>query len=212
MTERWTFGVEPTPQMLELAPLVRRITGLALSLEHDDPALAQLVDHLRAAERSLGAIAPVDRAPRLGEHPRPEQRAYIDHSRDIGAYNACFPEYAITVEGNDAHGRVTFPLAFEGPPGVVHGGLLATFFDCAIQHHNCDVGVAGKTTSLAIEFRRPTPINSELEFAIEREIDARRITSHARLSLDGELLCSAIMQAVAGDRARLPRVSRRRPA
>ncbi len=212
MTDRWTFGVAPTSQMLELAPLLRRITGLALSLEHDDPALAQLIDELRAAERALAAIAPADTAPRIGEHPQREQRAYIDHSRDIGAYNACFPEYTISVDGAHADGQVTFPLAFEGPPGIVHGGFLATFFDCAIQHHNCDVGVAGKTASLLVEFRRPAPIATELRFEIERATDERRITSNAQLWHDDDLLCTATMQAVAGDRTRLPRVSPRRPA
>ncbi len=67
-------------------------------------------------------------------------------------------------------GSVTFPLAFEGPPGIVHGGVLATFFDCAIQHHNCDVGVAGKTMSLLVEYHRPTPLMQPLTFEIEREV------------------------------------------
>jgi hypothetical protein len=211
VTERWTFGVEPTEQMLELAPLLRRVCSLALTLEHNDPALAQLIVELRTAEGVLAAIAPEDLAPRLGEDPPLQQRAYIDHSRAIGAYNAVFPEYAITVDGDRAHGTVEFPLAFEGPPGIVHGGFLATFFDCAIQHHNCDVGVAGKTTSLSLEFRRPAPIASALRFEIERATDERRITSHARLTEGEELLCTAVMEAVAGNRDRLPHVSPRRP-
>ena len=87
---------------------------------------------------------------------------YLDHARDVGAYNPCFPEYELTVDGRRATGTVTFPIAYEGPPGVVHGGFLALFFDCVVQHHNCDVGVAGKTTSLAIRYRRPTPLLTPL--------------------------------------------------
>jgi acyl-coenzyme A thioesterase PaaI-like protein len=105
---------------------------------------------------------------------------------------------------------VTFPLAFEGPPGVVHGGVLATFFDSAIQHHSCDVGVTGKTTSLLVEYQRPVPIDVPLTFAIDREIGERRITSHAQINRDGATLCSATMEAVAGDRSRLPAVAPRR--
>jgi hypothetical protein len=208
--DRWTFGVEPLPQTLEVAPLLRRIAGLVQSLEHEDAAIARLIDDLRTAERALAARAPRDLGPRIGANAADDQRVYLDHSRDIGAYNPCFPEYAIAVDGDRASGTITFPLAFEGPPGVVHGGVLATFFDCVIQHHNCDVGVAGKTSSLHVDYRRPTPIAVPLAFDVERLSDERRITSTARLFTNGEMLCTATMQAVAGDRSRLPHVSPRR--
>jgi hypothetical protein len=209
--ERWTFGVEPIPQSLVVAPLLRRVTELVLSLEQDDPAVAELIDNLRAAERTLAARAAADAVPRVGDDAPAERRPYIDHARDVGAYNPCFPEYSIVTAGDRASGTVTFPVAFEGPPGIVHGGVLATFFDCVIQHHNCDVGVAGKTASLLVTYRRPTPLAVPLTFAIERTTDDRRITSDVRLDAGDETLCSARMEAVAGDRNRLPQVSPRRP-
>jgi hypothetical protein len=101
---------------------------------------------------------------------------------------------------------------FEGPPGVVHGGVLATFFDCVIQHHNCDAGVAGKTTSLLVEFHRPTPVAAPLTYEIERATDKRRISSRAVLRAGEDALCTATMEAVAGDRSRLPAVAPRRTA
>jgi hypothetical protein len=131
--ERWTFGVTPLAQTIEVAPLLRRVAGLVQSLDRDDPAVAQLIADLRAAEHALAAAAPRDLAPRIGDDARDDQRVYLDHSRDIGAYNACFPEYAITVDSARATGTVMFPLVFEGPPGVVHGGVLATFFDCGCK-------------------------------------------------------------------------------
>ena len=209
---RWTFGVEPLQQATVAAPLLRRVAGLVLALDGDEPAVARLIDDLRAAEQKLVDRVPADIAPRLGADAPPDRRPYVDHSRDIGSYNPCFPEYEIVVDGPRARGTVTFPLAFEGPPGVVHGGVLATFFDCVIQHHNCDLGVAGKTTSLLVEYRRPTPLDIALTFEIDRETDARRITSRARLLVDDDALCAATMEAVAGDRARLPDVPPRRAA
>jgi hypothetical protein len=202
----WTFGVEPLPQSLALAPLLRRVSGLVQALDGEEPAVARLIDDLRAAERALEARVPADSAPRLGPSASADQRPYVDHARDIGSYNPCFPEYEIAVDGARASGTVSFPLVFEGPPGIVHGGVLATFFDCVVQHHNCDVGVAGRTTSLLIRYRRPTPVDVALVFEIDRASDGRRITSDARLLLDDEILCSATMEAVAGDRSRLPEV------
>jgi hypothetical protein len=205
----WVFGNQPLPQTLALAPILRRLTERALSLEQEDEGLAGFAEELSATERALAQRGPRDPTPRLGPNPRADQRVYLDHGRDIGKYNPCFPEYEIRVEGERASGTVSFPLVFEGPPAIVHGGFLAVFFDCAIQHHNCDYGTAGKTTALNIEYLRPTPILRTLQFEIERASDARRITSTAWIELDGSVLCRATVQAVVGDRSRLPEVSPR---
>jgi hypothetical protein len=208
--ERWTFGVEPLRQVELVAPLLRRVTDLIQSLDAADPAVERLIDDLRAAEASLGTRVDAAPVPRLGEDAGARGRPYVDHSRAIGAFNPCFPEYDLDVDGDRATGTVTFPVAFEGPPGVVHGGVLATFFDCAIQHHNCDAGVAGKTTTLLVEYRRPTPLAVPLRFTIDRDLSNRHISSRAQLLHRDDLLCTATMTAVAGDRNRLPRVPPRR--
>jgi hypothetical protein len=215
MTERWTFGVEPLTQTQQAAALLRQVAGLVVAMEGENDVVARLIADLRSAHECLEAVAPGDMAPRVGVDSHAERRVYLDHSRDIGAYNPAFPVYEIEVDGARATGSVTFPLAFEGPPGIVHGGVLATFFDCVIQHHNCDVGVAGKTASLLVEYHRPTPVFEPLTFEIDREVDDVRITSRARLfraDRPEKPLCSAAMQAVAGDRARLAPVSPRRSA
>lgn len=207
---RWSFGVEPLAQSRTLAALVRRVVGLAVSLEAPHAAVDRLIDELGRAEKDLAAAAPADPAPRLGREASSTQRPYIDHSRDIGDFNPCFPDYEIRVDGDRATGTVRFPLAYEGPPGIVHGGFLAVFFDSAMQHHNCDVGQAGKTTSLSLRYRRPTPLLRELRFEIERTAADERIASTARLLADDVLLCEAEMRAFAGDLSAMPKVSPRR--
>jgi hypothetical protein len=207
----WVFGNQPLPQTVSLAPILRRLAAWALSLEHEDEGVARLIEGLSATERALAEGGPSDPTPRIGPNPEPDQRVYLDHGRDIGKYNPCFPEYEIRVEGEHASGTVSFPLIFEGPPSLVHGGFLAVFFDCVIQHHNCDYGTAGKTTALNVDYLRPTPILRTLQFEIDRTSDARRITSTASIELDGSVLSRATMEAVAGDRSRPPEVSPRRP-
>jgi len=206
----WRFGVEPLEQTSILASLMRRVAGLAISMEREVPALDRLIEDLRTAERVLSDQAPADPAPRVGRHTTREQRVYLDHSEDIGSYNPCFPEYTIEVFGDRAEGSVAFPLAYEGPPGIVHGGFLAVFFDCVIQDQNCELGQTGKTASLSISFHRPAPLLRTLEFEIDRLVADRRIRSNARLSFDGVTLCTAAMDSALGDRAALPAVSPRR--
>jgi hypothetical protein len=205
----WTFGVAPLDGQVTAARLLRRITDLVLALETDDGELDRLATDLRAAEARLAARVPADHTPRVGAAAS-GGRVYLDHSRHVGAFDPCFPEYAIHVDGDRAVGAISFPLAFEGPPGIVHGGVLAVFFDCVAQHHNCDAGVAGKTTGLSLRYRRPTPLLTDLRFELARTVDGDRITSTGRL-LDGDtVLCEAEVRAVAGDRASLPAVSPRR--
>jgi hypothetical protein len=207
--ERWTFGVDPLPQTLEAAALMRHLTGLILSLEGEQPGVDRLILQLQAAEETLRPLIPPDQAPRLGAAAHGDGRVYLDHARHIGAYNACFPVYDIAVDGDRAHGSVTFPLPYEGPPGIVHGGFLAVFFDCVVQHHNCDVGVTGRTTSLSVRYRRPTPLLAPLTFTVDRTVAGGRIRSLGRLLSDERLLCEAEVDAVAADRAALPEVSPR---
>ena len=105
---------------------------------------------------------------------------------------------------------MNFPIAYEGPPGLVHGGFLAVFFDCVVQHHNCELGLAGKTTSLLLTYRRPTPLLTDLTFVLDRSVGDDRITTVGVLTSGDKVLCQAEVGAIAGVRGNLPEVSPRR--
>ena len=184
------FGEQPLAQTVAAAGALRRLAGQLLSLEHPHPAVDELLAQVEGWQKELaGAVAP-DATPRIGDDGADSQRVYLSHAFDIGGFNPCFPEYEFDrIDSDTAEGRVTFPVVYEGPPGLVHGGFLAVFFDCVIQHQNCATELSGKTRSLTVKFRRPTPILTELTFDIVREQVDRGVTSTARLSLDGEVLC-----------------------
>jgi hypothetical protein len=209
--EVWTFGEEPLDQTARAATLLRQVTGLVLAAEQPDAAVDRLVADLASAIEALGGPDAADRPPRVGAAVDGDGRVYLDHGRDVGAFHPMVPEYRIDVhDGERASGDVTFPIAYEGPPGLVHGGFLALFFDCVVQHHHCVAGLAGKTTDLTVRYRRPTPLLTPLSFTVDRRVGDGRIHSTARL-LDGErLLCEAEVEADEGDRAALPPVSPRR--
>lgn len=205
------FGVEPLPEQVELAAVVRDVVGKALALEQPDPALTDLLARLRASAAALAAVVPPSATPRVGPLADGDGRAYLDHGRDIPAYNPMFPAYEISVHGVAlATGTVTFPLCFEGPPGYVNGGFLSVFFDCVVQHHNCQVGLSGKTRNLDVRYRRPTPLLRELAFRIERTVEDGRVQSVATLSDGDAPLAVATTSAVAADRAAMMAVSPRR--
>ena len=184
------FGEAPLPQTVAAARAIRRLGSLLLSLEQPHPTVDAIVAQIGDWEHELGAAVPPDSAPRIGSDEDGSRRVYLDHATDIGAFNPCFPEYRFDhLDAETAFGQATFPLVYEGPPGLVHGGFLAVFFDCVIQHQNCLVGLSGKTRSLNVAFRRPAPVLTDLRFDITRSEVERGITSTARLLLDDEVLC-----------------------
>ena len=197
------YGERPLAQTVAAAGALRRLTGLLLSLEYEHPTVDVMLVQFADWERELASAVARDPTPRIGEGGD-EKRVYLDHAFDVGAYNPCFPEYAFDhLDDRTASGSVTFPLVYEGPPGLVNGGFLAVFFDCITQHQSCAVERTGKTRSLTVTFRRPTPVLTDLRFDIERSEDDGRVTSTARLLLDDELLCIGEFKTTAASQDRL---------
>jgi acyl-coenzyme A thioesterase PaaI-like protein len=209
----WDFGLAPLPQAIAFAGAVRSLTEAVLSLDAPSERLAELIASIRAADAELRASAAVTPRVRIGDHADdPARRPYLDHSVHLSWYNPVFPEYTVTALGPDrAAGTVCFSIAYEGPPGIVHGGFLAVFFDVVTGHQSSQTGLAGKTKSLEIRYLRPTPLGVTLRFEIDRRVDGREIVSAASLFRDSELLCTAIARNVAGDRSHLPAVGARMP-
>jgi hypothetical protein len=198
------YGEQPLAQTIAAAGALRRLTGLLLSLEHEHPTVDAMLGQFAEWERELAGAVPPDPTPRIGTGGE-EKRVYLDHAFDIGAYNPAFPEYTFDhLDSDTASGRVTFPLVFEGPPGLVNGGFLAVFFDCVTQHQSCAAARTGKTRSLTVTFRRPTPVLTELRFDIERSEEEDRVTSTARLLLGDEVLCIGELRTVANSPNKLP--------
>ena len=191
------YGEQPLAQTVAAAGALRRLTALLLSLEHEHPTVDAMLAQFADWERELASALPPDPTPRIGSGGE-DQRVYLDHAFDVGAYNPCFPEYTFDhLDEQTASGRVNFPVVYEGPPALVNGGFLAVFFDCITQHQSCAAKGTGKTRSLTVTFRRPTPILTELHFDITREESEGRVTSTARLLLGDEVLCIGEFKPVA---------------
>ena len=198
------FGEAPLDQTVAAAGAMRRLSSLLLSLEHPHPTVDAMLAKFGDWETELAAAAPTDSAARIGEVDDDPRRVYLSHATDIGAYNPSFPEYYFDhLDAENAGGRVVFPLVYEGPPGLVHGGFLAVFFDCVIQHHNCVTGMSGKTRGLSVTYRRPTPLLTELRFDIVRSQVERGNASTARLLLDDEVLCTGEVNTLASPAEKL---------
>jgi acyl-coenzyme A thioesterase PaaI-like protein len=66
---------------------------------------------------------------------------------------------------------VTFGPAYEGPPGHVHGGLVAAMFDELLGFAQLSPGF---TAYLHVNYRKPTPLNTPLSLTAWVESIERR--------------------------------------
>ena len=66
------------------------------------------------------------------------------------------------VEGGASLTRLVCGAAYEGGPGVAHGGWTAEAMDEVLGHHNLLSGRMAVTASLTVEYKRPVPIGRPL--------------------------------------------------
>ncbi|MGE9806961.1 MULTISPECIES: PaaI family thioesterase [unclassified Janibacter] len=85
-----------------------------------------------------------------------------DHGNPaVGARNPIAPPLHIT---KDPEGRAettfTVGAAYEGPPGHLHGGMIALVLDQVLGTVPMVIGVPGLTANLSVTYRRPTPLGT----------------------------------------------------
>jgi uncharacterized protein (TIGR00369 family) len=92
-----------------------------------------------------------------------------------------------------ATASVSLTRLHEGPPGDIHGGIIATLMDEAMSKLNRPLNVIAMTRSLTVDYLRPAPLGVALSLTgrhISR--DGRKIHHHAELRHpDGTLLAEA---------------------
>ena len=113
----------------------------------------------------------------------------------VGTLNAvAAPMVASVVEEEGSLGtvvgHVTFSALFEGPPGCVHGGFIAAYFDDVLGMVQALSGKPGMTANLSVNYRSPTPLHQPLVFhARIVSVDGRKIHTAGTLH-HGETLCA----------------------
>jgi acyl-coenzyme A thioesterase PaaI-like protein len=89
-------------------------------------------------------------------------RAFFDWSPLFGLANPLAPPIRVWMEGDEVVGSVRFGIAYEGPPGCVHGGFIAAAFDELLGLTQSLSGRVGMTGTLTVKYRKPTPLHTEL--------------------------------------------------
>jgi acyl-coenzyme A thioesterase PaaI-like protein len=174
-----------------LAAAIRRINAAMMEadaapadLEADAELAEQLADRLESGPRHrvLWGFAESSNSG--------DTRAFFDNSPVFGLANPIAPPLKMTMDGTRAEATATFGIAYEGPPGHVHGGWVAAAFDEVLGMVQSASGQPGMTGTLTVKYRRPTPLYREVRFeGLLERVEGRKIFTSGRL-WDGETLCA----------------------
>jgi hypothetical protein len=184
-------GNRPPEVLVRLAQGICKLVETSARIAELPPEVAKRVEaereRIEALSRDLDAFALDDRIPRMGPEPS-DQRPYYVSGVLMGPLHPMRPDLEIHHEGDVTRGSVHFGVAFEGPPGCVHGGYIAHFFDQILGQHNLYAKIPAMTGKLAIRYRAGTPILRDLAFEVQhRREGERKVVTTSALVADGEI-------------------------
>lgn len=181
----------PGPELRRLADAMRGVTDRMVRTQADPATIADAAD---AVERAVALLDPVSPAwePSVPAMPLTDTdpHVFFPFSPMIGWYSPLSPPITCEFRDGAVVGQGTLGAAYEGPPGCVHGGIIAGLFDELLGIANIAAGVGAMTGTLTIVYRSPTPLYTELHLAAHTErIDGRKVHTQGTLHA-GDRLCA----------------------
>ncbi|MGH2631997.1 MAG: PaaI family thioesterase [Tepidiformaceae bacterium] len=174
-----------------LAAALREATELLLVTEAPEDELLAAAGRAEQFAQRL-ALAPRKRplwgfaeSSNAGNH-----RAMFDSSPLIGMGNPIAPPLHLSIVDDHVEGTATFGTQYEGPPGHVHGGIIAAAFDEVLGMTQSLSGIGGMTGTLTVRYRKPTPLHREVLFTGRPvRVERKKIFVAGTLHL-GDVLCA----------------------
>lgn len=207
-------------QRERFAEALRRLTAEIVASDAPDELFADAADAVEAFVRRLEQEPRRVRrvATTLQEEIRTIGKRYhygdlIHFSPLAGPANPLAPP--LTIRKQDAEtltGRVRFSAAYEGGPGIVHGGYIAAAFDELLGLVQSLTGQAGMTGTLRVRYRSPCPLNTDLHMEGRvKGLEERKITTRGTLRAGDRLVADATATFILLDAERFRRTVPRPP-
>jgi acyl-coenzyme A thioesterase PaaI-like protein len=183
----------PGPELRRLVDAVRRVTDLVVRPGASPDVLAAAAQQVEAAAEQLEPVTQawdtsVPAMPSLDGTPH----EFFPFSPMIGLYSPLAPPMECEIRNQAVYARARLGAAYEGPPGCVHGGIIAGLFDELLGVANIASGVGAMTGTLTIVYRSPTPLYEELTLeGRTTSIDGRKVRAAGTLHAGDRLCCEA---------------------
>jgi hypothetical protein len=175
-----------------VADALKQLTEVLVTSSPDIEQMHSIAERLEATAASFRA------SPRLfgrsrwaasGEHG---SFAQISHELNplSGWSNPIAPPLNSWIDGDRAYGVCQCNWAYEGPPGSVHGGMIAAIFDQFLGMAQRMGGQPGMTGYLNVNYHNRTPLNTELKLeGMLTKVEGRKTI------LRGEMYANDVMTA-----------------
>jgi acyl-coenzyme A thioesterase PaaI-like protein len=173
----------PPDEFDRLGTAVRELTHAVVRTGSSPAELAAAAEAIEAVTEALTS-APLQH--RLHDSP------FHPTSLVGGTAHPAGPQLYMEPTETGVSGTVTLGAAYEGGPGLVHGGVLSLLFDHAMGIALFVAGHAAMTVSLEVRYRAPTPLGDPLHVSahLERQ-DGRKLFVRASVTVDGAVTAEA---------------------
>ena len=135
------------------------------------------------------AIATLTRTP---GRRTPQDNPFHALSLVGGTAHPAGPQLYVRPDGAGVSGSVRLGSAFEGGPGLAHGGVLALMFDHSMGAAVFLAGYAAMTRTLDVVYLAPTPLEAELRVTARvDQVEGRKVHVSAEIDHDGVTTATA---------------------
>lgn len=172
-----------TDRATRLADAVRAVVQTTVVSEVGDAEVDEAIGHLEAA-RALLERETLPGSFGVRFNTDGTRRAW--GNAVTGTRNPIAPPVVLEHDGDRTWGEVTLGPGYEGPPGLVHGGILAAILDQILGAAAENAGAPGMTGTLTVRYRRGTPLGSiRAEAWLDRREGVKTFTRGQISTADG---------------------------
>jgi acyl-coenzyme A thioesterase PaaI-like protein len=189
------------PPSYELADAVRELIERVRRLDAPDDVVARATTQVQAVVAELDAYTVPGPFQQATLHPRQpglpvlegrEPHEFFPYSPIVGPGNPISPPVRMWIDGDRMRGEVTLRAPYNGPPSMVHGGIIALIFDELLGAVNVIHELGAFTGTLTVRYLRPTPLGQPLEMVgwVDR-VEGRKVYSGGDILHDGVVTAHA---------------------
>lgn len=179
---------EHAAEVAELVEQLRRLRSLTAAHSLDGELGEATATLRRVADELESRATPSD----LRIHARWNDPHVIGTNPVIGNINPIAPPLLPQAQADGSiRAELTLGHEYHGPPGCVHGGVVAMIADEMLGIANAVAGIPAMTVELDVRYHSPTPLGEPLVFTSRQtRRDGRKIWTEAELRA-GDRLCAS---------------------
>jgi hypothetical protein len=193
MSRRLQYGIQPPADLFDLADSIRAVMDKMVVIDEPHEELRQAAREIQAIAQRLAPLCRTGLDARMMPDIEPgpgDRRPYYAGDAYRWHFNPIFPNVRFEPGSEGVlRGTVTLGLAYEGPPGCVHGGIVSMLLDQLLGQANLEHGVPAFTGKLTVRYRRPTPLLTALDIEVHppERIDERKYLTRGWIRAGGNV-------------------------